>query len=111
MRDGPLAGGAGEAGRDGGRVVVAMAKSRRPPGQSKGDLAPAYRAKASTHAPRQEEGRRQEDTAQVPRVEVGEAPHPVIGDHATARVRYEPLQRQDEQEDVIDFAEEWDEVG
>ena len=43
MRDGPLAGFAGEAGRDGGRVVVAMAKCRRPPSQSKGRLSASNR--------------------------------------------------------------------
>src|SRR5688572_419205 len=111
MRDGPLAGGTGEAGRDGGRVVVAIAKSIRRPGQSKAALPSPDRSQAAPHAPRQEECRGQQNAAQIRRAQVGQASHPVIADDPPSGVRDEPLQREHQKEHIVHFTEEGNEVG
>ena len=70
-----------------------------------------YRAKPSPHPPRQEEYASGDDLLEIRSRKIRWITRPVRLHHRAARVRNEPLQRQDQEKHIIDFTEERNEVG
>src|SRR5215212_722087 len=66
---------------------------------------------ATPHPPRKEKCARRENALEVERSELGRITHPVIGHYRFPRVTDESLNRKDQQEDVIYFSKERNEVG
>ena len=69
------------------------------------------RAEAPAHSLRQEKRARQKDPFEVERAEFSRIAHPVIGDDSLSGVTDETFYREDHHEDIIDFANEGNEIG
>jgi hypothetical protein len=59
---------------------------------------------------RQEKGSRDENPLEIERPKLPGVAHPMFEDHGAARIADKSLKRQDEQENVVDFSDERNEV-
>lgn len=67
-------------------------------------------AQPPPNSTRQEERGGYEDGLEIRRGQLGRVPAPVLEQHGAPRVGDEPLQGQHQEKDVVDLAEEWNEV-
>ena len=72
---------------------------------------PTKGAQPPPHAARQKERRRDEDSLEIERPKLPRISHPVIEDHGPAGVGDQSLERQHEYEQIVDLADEGNEVG
>src|SRR5437016_3809286 len=105
MRDGPLPGTSWAAGREFKRVLVAMVENKGPRGSGLGSRASLATddAQPSTNPLGKEEGGSHQGAAQVEAPEVRGIAAPVVDEHETSAVRYEALQREHEQIQIVDL--------
>jgi hypothetical protein len=71
---------------------------------------PSDRAEASSNPPRQKESTGRKDPLEVERRQLSRVAHPVICNDRSAGVADESLNREDQNENVIDFTDKWNEV-
>jgi hypothetical protein len=68
-------------------------------------------AKTASNPSRQKEGTRRKHSLEVERRQLSRVTHPMIGNDGSAGIADESLNRKNQNEDIIDFTNEWNEVG
>src|SRR5439155_27302210 len=69
---------------------------------------PPNRAQPPSEPAWQKERSRHQDALEIQRTQLSRIAHPVIQEHRPSGIRNQSLQRQNEDEQIVDFAEKWD---